>query len=230
MRLFEIDDNYEAKLNKEWLSLIPEFAYLLKRDKGGGKGDYRGDKKLRARKEFAFIYFMLDFASPLYEWEPAERREEALRYTGLTEKDIDPYVMAAHDCYETMLHNASRSLRTLNAVYTSLDQLDNYFSTLDFTEKDKKGELVHTPSAYLLNLQRLNTAYASVDTFKARVAQELKQGSSGIRGTATLGGREARGFSTRPWKEGKPIQQQSEQVVVFEVGDTDGILEQDDDN
>lgn len=206
MKLFVITETFDVDLNKEWLYLIPEFAYLLKRDKGGTKGDYRGEKKLKARKEFKFIYFDLDFSSPIRDYPEFERREEALKYAELQEKDLDAAVMAAHACYNNLLLNATRSLKTLRAVKKSLDALDNYFEELDFTKTDKKGELLHNPNSYLLNLERLDKAYSSVEKFEKRVIDELKNTGS-IRGTATLGEMEGK---RKDWSERTPAAKESE--------------------
>ncbi|RWZ86805.1 MAG: hypothetical protein EO766_13445 [Hydrotalea sp. AMD] len=218
MRLFTLDANYQVELNKEWIMLIPEFAALLKRDKGS-QGDYRGDKKLKARREFTFIYFDLDFTSPIREYPDFERREEAMKYAGLTEADLDGPVMDAHRRYEELLFHSSRSLKTLKAVEKSLDALDQYFQDLDFTLVDKKGELVHSPNGYLLNLERLGKAYDSVDKFRKRVAEELK-GDASIRGTATLGRREAMG-GNKNFSEGTelPAGSRVEQTDFSKIGD-----------
>jgi hypothetical protein len=198
MKLFTITENFEVELNKEWIYLIPEFAALMRRDKRGGtKGDARGDKKLRARKEFKFIYFDLDFSSPIRDYPDYERRQEALKYAELIEKDLDDLVMEAHACYNNLMLNATRSLKTLRAVKKSLDALDNYFEDLDFTKVDKKGELLHNPNSYLVNLERLDKAYTSVEKFEKRVIDELKNTGS-IRGTATLGEMEGK---RKDWSE-----------------------------
>ena len=189
MRLFTIDNNFQVELNKEWIALIPEFNVLLKRDKGS-EGDYRGDKKLKARREFTFIYFDLDFTSPIREWEEFERRQEAMKYAGLVEADMDDKLMEAHALYSRLLEGSSRSLKTLKAIEKSLDQLDDYFETIDFSERDKKGEPVHSANQYLTNLEKVGKSYTAVEQFKKRVAEELK-GDAGIRGQNTLGRKES---------------------------------------
>lgn len=212
MRLFTInEDDYTVELNKPWIMLIPEFAVLLRRDKGS-EGDYRGDKKLKARREFSFIYFDLDFTSPIREWDEHDRRQEAMRYAGLEEKDIDNDVMTAHAVYDQLLKGSSRSLRTLKSVEVSLDQLDNYFETINFTKTDKKGELLHSATQYLGNLEKLGKAYAAIEAFKKRVAEELK-GDLSIRGTATLGRKE--GKRTDTWNEQRPDTTPSTQQMSF---------------
>lgn len=221
MRLFTIDNNYQVELNKEWITLIPEFNALLRRDKGS-EGDYRGDKKLKARREFTFIYFDLDFTSPIREWEEFERREEAMKYAGLVESDMDKVLMTAHAKYNELLLGSSRSLKTLKSVEKSLDQLDTYFETIDFTATDNKGELLHSAGQYLTNLEKLGKSYTAVENFKKRVAEELK-GEASIRGQSTLGRKEG---TKRDWGE-KTTKPETIQQTSF--ADISNLL-QDDDN
>lgn len=189
MKLFEIDpDEKTVSLNKPWIMLIPEFAVLFKRDKGS-EGDYRGDLKLRTRKELTFIYFYVDFSSPIRDWEPTKKYQEALYYANLKEDSIDTKVKAAIDKYMELMMNASRSLRTLKALYKGMDAMDDYFEAIDFKVKDKLGKLLNDPSAFVTNAGKLNKMYDEVRNFEKRVEQDLAE-DTGIRGTATLGDNE----------------------------------------
>lgn len=218
MRLFIVEED-GVELNKEWMFLIPEFATLIRRDKGS-KGDYRGEKKLKARKEFTFIYFDLDFTSPIRDWEDFERREEAMKYAELTEADLDEEVMAAHSKYNELLLKAARSLRTLRSVKKSLDALDKYYEDIDFSEVDKKGELKHDMSSYLNNIPKLAKAYDAVEQFEKRVMDELK-GEESIRGKNTLGGKEGKRTDNN-WNEGAA--QPAERIPSTNMKDLAQIL------
>jgi hypothetical protein len=197
MRLFTIGEDFTAELNKEWLLLIPQFKRLIQRDKGS-PGDNEGRRKLKAKKELAFIYFDLDFTSPIYNYEPYERRQEALRYATLTEKDIDQDVMAAHDEYDRLLLESSPSLKTLRSVEKSMLAFNKHLEGIDFTAVDKKGELLHNPGQYLMNMERLNKGYDSIDKFRKRVMEEM-QGDQSIRGANSLGRNE--GKRKQDWNE-----------------------------
>lgn len=201
MRLFFINEQYEVELNKEWILLIPEFSALLKRDKGS-KGDYRGDLKLKARKELAYLYFCLDFTSPLRYWSEEDKKAEALRYTGLAEEDIDDKVMEAWAVYEKLLEQSARSLKTLKALNKGLDALDSYFQNVNFTEKDKLGKAYYTPEDYIGNITKLPKMRNALKEYEDAVEQELKA-DTGIRGKATLGGKEGK-RKEKVWSEGGP--------------------------
>jgi len=199
MKLFELDiDTNEIKLNRPWLWMVPEFADLLRRDKGS-PSDYDGRRKLKAKKEFTYIYFMVDFASPLRDWEPDEKHKEAMYYANLEEKDIDDGVKIARKKYEELFLKAARSLRTYNALLKTLDAMDSYYENLDFTETDKKGELLHNPLTVANSVDKLDKMHTAVANFAKRVEEELTQGPSSIRGTAELGDNE--GKKKGEWSE-----------------------------
>lgn len=202
--LLILDESGEVKLNKVWIHMIPEFAVLLKRDKGS-PGDRRGEKKARATQEFKFISFYKSFSSPIRDWDDipkngkiSEKKREALHYAGMDEKQVDDEVQAAADKYEEILLKASRPLRSLKAVYRGLDALDAYYESLDFTKIDKQGKLLNDPSGFTVNIKRLDEAYTAVKNLEKRVEEDLKAGDTGIRGKANLGANEDK---VREWSE-----------------------------
>lgn len=197
MKLFEIDeDTKTVQLNKEWIFLIPEFSVIIKRDKGS-PGDSRGQYKLRATKEFSFIYFMMDFNSPIREWKETEKRKEALYYAGLEESDIDDKIREAMSRYDRLQIEASRSLRTLKSVYKGMDEMDKYFENVNFDKTDKMGKLLNTPQDFIKNTALLNKMYDEVKAFEKRVETELKE-NAGIQGKGTLGDNEGQ---KKTWSE-----------------------------
>ena len=186
------------QLNREWIGMIPEFKEILVRSKPV-KGDADGRKKLHAQRVFTWIYLMTDFKSPLRDMEEHDRLAEALRCSDMEPADIDDRVKAALAVYDEYQDNCARSLRTLKAMRKSLNQLDNYFMTIDFNAKDKKGELIHSAKEYLSNLGSVKRAYESYEEFEERVHRELTKGES-VRGAKALGGKEGKRTS---WAEGR---------------------------
>lgn len=202
MRLFIINELYEVELNKEWVMMIPEFAVLIRRDKGSA-GDYRGEKKLKAKRELAYIYFCLDFTSPLREWEDEERKAEALRYAGLSADDIDDKVLEAWTTYEALLLQSAPSLRTLQSIKKGRAKLDEYFEGVDFDKRDKLGKAYYTPKDYMDNITKLATMDRAIREYEKIVEAELKD-EGGIRGKRELGGKEGTRRTDKVWQEGGP--------------------------
>lgn len=216
--LFKITEAYDVELNKEWIMLIPEFKTIIHSDKGS-TGDNDGRKKLKARKQFAYIYFMLDYKSPIESWQFAKKHEEALKYTSLKEADVsDAKFKDAYNKYEELQLANARALKTLAAVRKGLDALDAYYNDIDFNQVDKVGRLLHNPKEVAAGIASLNKMYDEVDKFENRVREQLKE-SSTIRGQATLGDKEHRKSGTDTWKEGSAAE-----TPTMNFGDIGNIL------
>jgi hypothetical protein len=212
--LFILKENFTVEINKPWTILIPEFNAIIKADKGS-PGDSEGRAKAKARKIFAYIYFMINFKSPIEQWDYAERHEEAMRYASLTEADVSsPMVKAALDKYEEIQFKSARALRTLKAAEKGLDALDEYLNTVDFKQTDKQGKLLHSPKEFVGNLSSLNKAYDERDKFRNRVYEELKE-STTIRGQATLGDKEHKHDGRSAWDEGSaPVEKTTSKLMT----------------
>lgn len=193
MVLFEIDrDTTQVRINKPWMLLVPEFAVLIKRDKGESYKVNGKSVRLHVRymKEFTFIYFYTDFGSPIYDYEDSERLKEAMYYSGIkTEEDLDDKVWAAVTRYEYMMVKGARSLRTYKALLKTMDAMDLYLETINFAAKTKTGELVNSPDKIASTVEKMDKMHTSIENFRKRVDNELKQQGT-IRGAATLGDNE----------------------------------------
>lgn len=202
MRLFEIDETHNVRPNKQWIGLIPEFALLLRRDKGS-VGDSDGRKKLKSRKELAYIYFVSDFGSPIRDWLPEEKIKEAMYYAGLTENDLkDEGLQEAIKKYQELQYKNARSLRSYNAMKKGLDNLDTHMENVDFTLTDKKGELLHDPNKHAALIERMTSVYEKLRNFEKFVEDDLKANPDSIQGSRTLGDQEARRNPTvSTWSE-----------------------------
>lgn len=216
MRLFEINEDRQIKLDKPWILLIPEFAEVMKQDKGS-KGDTEARKKLKAVSHFTFVYFYTDFSSPIKDWEDADREKEAKYYAKLSnDEKIPPYVWKACEKYDELQLKASRPLRTLKALYKGLGAMNEFFESIDFTTKDKHGRLVNDPSDFVTNAGKLSKMYDEIRNFEKRVEDDLRQAASGIRGpNSTLGDNE--GKSGKGWSE-RDIMMKSRQVAEGSTG------------
>lgn len=207
IRLFEVNDadGYKVLLNKEWIMMIPVFANLIRKDKGGKvPGDYRGERKMWAIRQFTYIYHMTDPRSPLENADivdDLERRKKSLEYAEITEKDAnDLELIVALEEYEYLLELAIPSLPLLRSAKGTMKKLKNYFDGIDFDERDAKGALVHSASAHIKNIKEMKNLHLAIKEFDNMVMEELKQ-STGIRGQAVMGDREAGKRRKTSWDE-----------------------------
>ena len=208
MKLFELDENNEVKVNSVWIKLIPEFNVLFSNRTKARTG---WDRDVLGVKRLSYIYFMLDFTSPIADWEDEKKQAEALNYTGLSKQDVETdIVMNALAKYELLQNEICRPLKTYRAALRGLEAMDNYLETVDFTQTDKQGKLLYTPNQFTTNMATINKAYDELNKLRKRIEEELSQTSS-IRGAATMGDREMRYFnkpeaSAQPegWEETMP--------------------------
>lgn len=185
MKLFTIDENNEVKVNVPWIGLIPEFKELFR----GSDRKVRFDNS-KGKKLLAYIYFMLDFTSPLRDWNKEEKELESLRYTDLTKEDIkDPKVGVAFNLYEKLQLKACRPLKSHRSALKALDAMDEYLENVDFDARDKQGKLLYTPNQATANIGILNKAYDELAKLEKRIEIELQQ-HAGARGQAELGDKE----------------------------------------
>lgn len=202
LRLFEVSEDYKVKLNKEFLFTIPVFHRIIQRDRGS-KGDYRGDKKLQAIKDFTFIFHYVDPRSPLDGWDEQERLEQALIYAEKEKVELGSDAEINHALLEyiKLLRECSPTLRTLRTAQKVLHRLDKYLSEIDFNERDDKGRTIHTPASVMTAVTKLGEYQKNLKAIEQQVLAELT-GSVGIRGKADKGDREDYDQTASHWEEG----------------------------
>lgn len=187
IKLFELGENQMAVLNKEWISLIPEFRRLLARDKGG-PGDGSGKYKKQATREFTYIFLRYDFRSPLENWDVEEREKESLRMADLErgKMESDGDLWEAIRMYEKLQAEASPTLRTLRRLRTSVDDLTTYIDEMDLRERTENGAKVHSPKEKQEAINGMPRTMKTLDEMETQVRAELTD-EIGLRGEATKG-------------------------------------------
>lgn len=191
MNLFELDEaTTEVKVNSPWIKLIPEFKDLFYTYGSTAKEIRFDNKNVLGRKRLTYIYFMLDFSSPIADWDEEKRHKEALTYAELTEADMNEQIRVALKKYEQLQYELCRPLKTYRAALKALEAMDTYFESIDFSSKDKQGKLLYTPNQYITNIASINKAYQELKKLKDQINEELKTTPTKVRGSADLGDRE----------------------------------------
>lgn len=196
MNLLTLNDQNEVQINQPWIVLVPELRALFKTK--AASYQYSVQKNPRGHKLLKYVYFMLDFSSPLRDWNEQDRKKEALRYCDLTTEDVDknPELKEAMKYYEFLQVECCRPLKTYRATLKAMESMDSYLEKVDFTAVDKQGKLLYTPSQYVDTMTKINKAYDEMAKLKQRVNTELTE-NAGIRGKATMSDREIKYASTK---------------------------------
>lgn len=132
------NDTGKIELAVPEITLVSEFKALMDDKRNACPEDKKGIKKLRAFKEFTYIWLAIDWQSVYSDYVEAEKHELALKDSGLTEKEFnDPVFRAACRKYRDM-QNETRSMKALKAAQGVIDKVVLYFNNIDLEERDEE--------------------------------------------------------------------------------------------
>lgn len=178
LTLFQIID-FEPKLSDEAL-LIEEFKVLHSMQYNRQEGDTQGRNRKRAIQECRYIYHMYDYRSEFSEYDDEERHIEALQAADLhLEYEISKELKDCIDIFQQL--QETRMLKLLETAEKALDKLRTYLDSIDFSEKDKNGNLVHKPKEVMASISDLGNVNKKLKELRKLVKAELKE-TEGLRG------------------------------------------------
>lgn len=115
--LFKLENNLLV-LDKDSLRGVPEFKKILERDRGS-EGDSQGRLKLRAWKEFYYIYYIADFRS---NGNLAGFNDKELHLRGVKEADLEA-TFKPDDDIRKAIEVYKQTLLEITPSYTLLTEL-----------------------------------------------------------------------------------------------------------
>lgn len=189
MTIFLYDNvNHTLKLNEPEILLIKEFAELWNNDRNISKEDPKGTKKLRAFKEFTYIYLMLDWQSHYSQYAEQERNQAAREDSGLTEEEYnDPLFRAACRKYREIQESA-RDIKLVKAAQNKVDELIDYFNNgSDLQERDPvTGKPIFKAKDVMGEMSSVSKVLDELDELEKRIKKKQKA-ASGLRAGAVEG-------------------------------------------
>ena len=142
-------------LNEYEILLVKEFATLYDTSRNKCKKDPTGINRLRAWREFKYIFIMLDFKSPYLEYIEQERHEQAMKDSELTDKEWeDPDFRAA--CRKYMeIKDSSRILSLIKTAFRTLEKMRVFLDNIEFTDMDGNGKYLNDPKKVLESIGQI---------------------------------------------------------------------------
>lgn len=186
--IFQYDNvSNRIELNIPEILLVREFAELMKNERNICKEDKTGDLKLKAFREFTYIYLALSWKSLYSDYTEQERHQEALRDANLTEEEFNnPEFRAACRKFRE-IQDSNRSIKMLKAAQTTIDNFIDYFTTIvDFNERDANGKPVFQGKNIAGELSKLRELHEDLVSFENLVKKEVSE-QSAIRAGAVEG-------------------------------------------
>lgn len=124
------------KLNTYEILLVKEFAALWDLDRNKCSEDPTGKKRLRAWKEFKYIWLFVDWKSPYQQYREMEKHKASLDDSGLsTEEWDDPIFRAAVRKY-IEIKDSSRILSLIKTAFRTLEKMRVSLDNIDLEERD----------------------------------------------------------------------------------------------
>ena len=188
MKFFKYDnDNGEVVLNDEGILLTKEFKALLDVKRNKTPEDKTGKSKLRAYKEFTYMYLFFDWESIYFNLSEKDRHESAMEDSGLTEEEFNDELFKSACRKYDEIQNSSISIRLLKAAMMSVETVIHYLQNVDINERDPlTGKPIFKTKDLIAEIKGSKDVIVGLKELEAQVKKELDQ-DNGLRGNAELG-------------------------------------------
>lgn len=187
---FFVYDNSENKLTIEEYSilLVKEFNALWDIDRNKCKEDKTGKRRLRAYKELTYIYLVLDFKSPYFQYLEKDKHEAALDDSGLSEKDLkDETFLKAYHKYQE-IRDADPILSLIQTAYKTLHKMQVFLDNIDFNmDVDADGRPLYKPKDVIADIKSISEIRKQLKELETMHKSDLAAGGDKVRGDAELG-------------------------------------------
>lgn len=175
------------ELNVPEILLVKEFSALMNSERNICKDDPKGEFKLRAYREFKYIWLAIDWQSVYADYSEQERHTSALKDAELTEAEFNnPEFREACRKYRR-LQEENRSIKMLQAAQNVVDKFTDYFNNVDPEERDVlTGKPIWKVKDIMAELTNLSKVHEQLKILEGSVKKELAEQSI-IRAGATEG-------------------------------------------
>lgn len=189
MNVFVYDNNENKLIIDEYnILLIKEFNALWDVERNKCKEDKTGKKRIRAYKELTYIYLVLDFKSPYFQYLEKDKHEAALDDSGLKESDLkDEIFLAAFHKYKE-IQNADPILSLIQTAYKTLHKMQVFLDNIDFNmDVDADGRPLYKPKDVIADIKSISEIRKQLKELEVMHKTDLAASGEKVRGDAELG-------------------------------------------
>ena len=173
---FFVYDNAENRLSIDEYSvlLVKEFKDLWDITRNKCKEDKTGKLRLRAYKELTYIYLVLDYKSPYFQYLEKDKHESALDDSGLKEEDLkDEKFLAAYRKYQEIQES---------------DKMQVFLDNIDFNlDVDADGRPLYKPKDVINDIKSISECRTQLKELEIMHKKDLAESGERIRGDAEVG-------------------------------------------
>lgn len=144
--------------------------------------------RLRAYKELTYIYLVLDFKSPYFQYLEQDKHEAALDDSGLSEDDLkDPIFLAAYHKYQE-LQEADPILSLIKTAYKTLHKMQVFLDNIDFNnDVDGDGRPLYKPKDVIADIRSIKDIRRELQELEVTHKRDLSENGTDVRGGMELG-------------------------------------------
>lgn len=144
--------------------------------------------RLRAYKEFTYIYLVLDFKSPYFQYLEQDKHEAALDDSGLTEDDLkDEKFLNAYHKYQE-IQEADPILLLIKTAYKTLHKMRVFLDGIDFNNDiDADGRPLYKPKDVIADIKSISEIRKQLQELEATHKRDLSESGEKVRGDMELG-------------------------------------------
>ena len=174
-------------LNVHEILLIKEFATLYDPKRNKCKEDPKGEHRLKAWREFKYIFLMLDFKSPYLEYIEQDRHEASMSDSGLSEEEWNDLDFRAACRKYIEIKDSSRILSLIKTAFRTLEKMRVFFDTIEFTDVDGNGKYLNDPKKILESIGQIGKMNDYLKELEINYKKDQMASSTKFRGDAEIG-------------------------------------------
>lgn len=186
---FFVYDNVNGNVAIEDVSILltKEFEVLLDDNRNKSSADKTGKKRLRAFREFKFIYLFFDWESPYFQYSEQDKHAEAMKDSGLSDEEFDdPKFRMACQKYDE-IQNSSLDIKLLKAAMNAVDNQIFYLSNVDLQERDPiTGKPIFKSKDLIAEIKGCKDLISTLRELQVQVKKGLEI-ESNVRGNTEIG-------------------------------------------
>lgn len=132
--------------------------------------------KMQALQKFAYIEFLVSPlpSNPFSTYHDlAQREKEVLKELKLEDWTPSQLVLDAVEKYNDWIYTASSSMEFLDAAREGVAKVTSFLKTIDLTEKNNRGMLVHNPNTIMKTISDADKTLEGLDKLEKKVVKEL---------------------------------------------------------
>lgn len=187
MQIFIFDNSTNSlRIDDYNILLVKEFAKLWEPKRNVCKEDKKGELRLRAYKEFTYIFLVLDFKSPYFKYLERDKHEAALADSGLEESDLqDEDFLAAYHKYQE-IQEEDPILALIKTAYHTIYKMRVHLDSIDFSEVDVDGKPLYKPKDVIGDLTSISKIRSELKTLE-ELHKTDQEADAKVRGDVSLG-------------------------------------------